>query len=150
MAYRVRIDTSMYKDRRCSEKNWEPGTMNDFMHAINGWVVRENNLKELKWRIQYIGHIGGYPSNEEDFEIYKLWLERHSKKNKIIFKDKLCQMERIEPVRMYGFAQGYVNIDKIIEKVLKDGSVKIPFSSFYDKRQYIKNLDGCYVLIEKC
>ena len=47
MAYKVRIDTSKYKDRRCSQKNWEPGTMNDFMHAINGWSIRENNLQEL-------------------------------------------------------------------------------------------------------
>lgn len=149
MSYRVSIDTSSYKDRKCSEKNWEPGTMNDFMHAINGWVVRENNLKELKWRLMFIGHIGGHPSNAEEYEKYKLWLERHKSKNYIKFKDVLCDFARTEPVRMYGFAQGYVNIDKIIDKLRTNGSVKIPFCSFYDKRQYIRNLDGCYVLIEK-
>lgn len=150
MAYRVSIDTSSYKDRKCSEKNWEPGTMNDFMHAINGWVVRENNLKELRWRLMFIAHIGGYPSDSEEYEKYKLWMERHKNKNKIKFKDILCDLERIEPVRMYGFAQGYINIDKVIDKVLKEGSAKIQFRSLYDSRQYIKNLDGCYILIEKC
>ena len=77
-------------------------------------------------------------------------MERHKNKNKIKFKDILCDLERIEPVRVYGFAQGYINIDKVIDKVLKEGSAKIQFRSLYDSRQYIKNLDGCYILIEKC
>ena len=56
MAYRVSIDTSAYKDKKCSEKNWEAGTMNDFMHAINGWSIREGNLRELSWRLSYLGN----------------------------------------------------------------------------------------------
>lgn len=147
MAYRVSINTEKYKDRRCSEKNWEPGTMNDFMHAINGWKIREDNLKELKWRIEYIACRTGYTPN--DAELYERWLEKHKNKNKIKFYDKLCELERIEPVRVYGFAQGYFDINKVIDRVRKEGAAKIPFSYFYDMRQYIRNLDDCFILIEK-
>ena len=31
MPYRVTISTAAYKPRRCSVKNWEPGTVNDFI-----------------------------------------------------------------------------------------------------------------------
>ena len=71
MAYKVRIDTSAYKDRKCSQKNWEPGTLNDFMHAINGWSIRENNLRELNWRISYLGSWAPYqgvPQSNAYFE----------------------------------------------------------------------------------
>ena len=55
MAYRFTVNTESYKDMRCSEKNWEPGTLNDFMHTLNGWTIRENNLREVAWRIAYFG-----------------------------------------------------------------------------------------------
>lgn len=46
MVYIMRIDTTKYKDHKnISRKNWEPGTMDDYMHAINGFqdgsVVKE-------------------------------------------------------------------------------------------------------------
>lgn len=149
MAYKVRIDTSKYKDRRCSQKNWEPGTMNDFMHAINGWSIRENNLQELKWRINYIGGCGSCGVNEETWGAYQAWVEKHEKKNYIEFMDVLCEFKRKEKVKVYGFAQGYFNVDKIIDELKKNGSVRIPFSRFYDTRQYIKNMDGCFIEILK-
>lgn len=149
MAYKVRIDTSKYKDRRCSQKNWEPGTMNDFMHAINGWSIRENNLQELKWRINYIGGNGACGVNEETWGAYQEWVEKHQKKNYIEFMDILCGFKRKEQVKVYGFAQGYFNVDKVIEELKKNGSVRIPFSRFYDIRQYIKNMDGCFIEILK-
>ena len=39
--------------------------------------------------------------------------------------------------------------DKIIDELRKNGSVRIPFSRFYDTRQYIKNMDGCFIEILK-
>lgn len=146
MAYRVTIDTDKYIDRKCSQSNWEPGTMNDFMHAINGWSSRENSLEEVRWRIEYIGN---WFSNvkEEDREKYRIWHDK--KKNKITFYDKLCELERIEPVRMYGFCQGYFDVEKVIAELKENGRVVIPFKRFYDMRQYIKNMNGCAVIIEK-
>lgn len=37
--YRFKINTDSYKCKRCSKKNWEPGTMNDYMLAIYGDMV---------------------------------------------------------------------------------------------------------------
>lgn len=34
--YKMIINTDTYKCKRCSKKNWEPGTLNDYMIAING------------------------------------------------------------------------------------------------------------------
>ena len=150
MAYKVRIDTSAYKDRKCSQKNWEPGTLNDFMHAINGWSIRENNLRELNWRISYLGSWAPYQASGDNYPIYKTWLERNDeKKNYIKFWDNMCEFERRLPVAMYGFSQGYFDIDKKIEELKKNGVVRIPFKSYYDTRQYLKNMDGCFIEITK-
>ena len=48
--YRVKINTDSYKCKRCSKKNWEPGTMNDYMLAINGITRTIYTKRELrKW-----------------------------------------------------------------------------------------------------
>ena len=73
MAYKVIINTNSYKDRRCSEKNWEPGTMNNFMHSINGWSIREGNLRDLKWRLYYIAGSGACGVDNETWPIYQEW-----------------------------------------------------------------------------
>lgn len=149
MPYKVSINTDSYKERRCSERNWEPGTMNDFMHAINGWSVRESNLRELKWRLHYIaGHVP-CSIDGETRPIYQEWENKHKKKNYVKYNDRMCGFERTDQVKMYGFAQGYVNIGAVIEKVKKEGSVRIYFKDFYDMRQYVRNMDGCYVEVTK-
>lgn len=48
--YRVKINTDSYKCKRCSKKNWEPGTMNDYMLAINGITRTIYTKRELIWR----------------------------------------------------------------------------------------------------
>ena len=150
MAYKVRIDTSKYINLRCSEKNWSSGTMNDFMNAINGWSIRENNLRELRWRICYLGGWAPYQGRGDNYPMYKASLEKHDKtKNFIKFYDRMCKFERREPVKMYGFAQGYFDMDKKIEELKKNGIVRIYFKEFYDVRQYKKNLDGCFIEITR-
>ena len=52
MPYKISINTEAYKPSRCSEKNWEHGTVNDFMAALNGWHSRVKNLKEVRWQIE--------------------------------------------------------------------------------------------------
>lgn len=147
MAYRVTINTNKYKDRRCSKENWEPGTMNDFIHAINGWSTREKSIKELRWRIYFLSGKIYSGVNEIDYDRYKEW--ENKRKNYITFYDNLCEFERTEPVVAYGFAQGYFDVEKVIAELKKNNSVEIPFKWFYDARQYCKNMDGCFVLIEK-
>lgn len=49
----------------------------------------------------------------------------------------------------YGFMQGYFDIDKVLDLLKKEGSVKVPFSWLYDIRQYDKCMDGCYMEITK-
>ena len=45
--------------------------------------------------------------------------------------------------------QGYFSIGEVIEKLKKEGTVKVPFSWLYDIRQYDKAMNGCYMEIKK-
>jgi hypothetical protein len=154
MPYKVSINTESYKPMRCSDKNWEAGTINDYMEALNGWSARLKNLKEVRWQIEMFHgrshreeEVWDYESNSYKPE-YIAW--RNKKNNTITYMDKLCGFKRTSPIKVYGFAQGYFDIDKVIERLRKEGVVRIPFSWFYDVRQYNKNMDGCYIEISKC
>lgn len=61
----------------------------------------------------------------------------------------MCELNRQQYLSDYGFMQGYFSIDKIIEKLKAEGTVKIPFKWLYDIRQYDKAMDGCYMEITK-
>lgn len=142
MPYSVVINTDKYKLAACDKKNWEPGTVNDFMVALNGWHTTEPNLKCVRWRIQmFQGH---WPFGEDG---YQEWFDQ--KKNKLKYMDRLCGFERTEYINPYGFKQGYFDVDKVLEQLKKEGKVQIPFKWVYDTRQYSKNLDGCYMEITK-
>ena len=69
--------------------------------------------------------------------------------NNIAYVDHFCEVTRTMYPEVPGYAQGYVNIDAVVLKVLRDGSARLDFKCFYDIRQYDKNMDGCYVTIEK-
>lgn len=149
--YKVTINTDSYKKRRCSKKNWEPGTLNDFMAALNGWENTEPNLKSLRWRLETFASnclTDVWDDDKKDYtEEYLAW--KNNPKNTIKYFDNLCGFERTSEVQPYGFKQGYFSIDNVLEKVEKEGSAKVPFAWVYDVRQYLKNMDGCYMLIEK-
>ena len=53
--YQMRINTDAYVLQRCSKRNWEPGTMNDYMVAINGLTRTLKNLKEAMWQLELFG-----------------------------------------------------------------------------------------------
>lgn len=142
--YKVVVNTDAYKHMHCSKKNWEPGTINDFMVAINGWSIIEPDLKCLQWRIESFFHHAH--SQYEPKTKFKKWRERAI--NKIRFFDRLCDMHRIEDVGVYGFAQGYIDVDSIIGEVKNTGKAKIDFSRAYDLRQRLgKIMKGCYLEI---
>ena len=52
--YQAIINTDDYKLMPCSKKNWEAGTINDFILAINGWKSTERSLQEVRWRIEML------------------------------------------------------------------------------------------------
>lgn len=139
MEYLLRIDTSSYKNKRCSKSNWGPGTINDFMHALNGWRITERSLKGVKRRLCIF--TGSLCEEGVDYE----WCQKNH--GIIQYHDKLCDIIRTAYVSPYGFKQGYLNTGSTIEKLKKEGYVKIPFSSVYDARQYDHHYDGCYLEI---
>ncbi|HBG2116822.1 TPA: hypothetical protein KPJ80_002918 [Clostridioides difficile] len=139
--YKVNINTNNYDSyKKISKKNWEHGTINDFMSAINGWNTVEEDLKSLKWRIQLFCGIHSFGEKG-----WKEWYERDI--NKVTYLDNYCKCERVEEMSPYGFKQGYFNINKVIKEIEIDGSAKIPFEYVYDLRQYNKHFDGCYMEI---
>lgn len=143
--YRVKIDTSSYKNMRCSKANWEPGTINDHVHALHGYETVEHGEDELSWRLSMLTDtcIGW---DVHDTPRYQSWLGQ--KKNRFTYHDKLCEMDREGEVTLPGFKQGYVNIPALVEEVKKTGRIVIPFSKAYDARQYKKNFDGCVIIVE--
>lgn len=149
--YKVTINTDAYKRRACSKKNWEPGTMNDYMNVINGWHTTEYSIKQVVWRIGMFpgcGYLSGWNKERTDYtEQYKKWRNRRC--NQITYFDRICGFERTQEIRGYGFTQGYFNVDDTIKELKKNGVIRIPFKWLYDMRQYYKGMDGCYMEIVK-
>lgn len=85
---------------------------------------------------------------EENFGLSNRYV-KFLKKNTIKYYDRLCGFERQQYLSGYGFMQGYFDIDKVLDLLKKEGSVKVPFSWLYDIRQYDKCMDGCYMEITK-
>lgn len=143
--YHVTINTDGFVLFPCSKKNWEPGTINDFIQSINGWKSTEHSLQEVRWRIelrfqQAHSHYGN-PKWEQWF---------CKKKNKITFRDRLCGFDRTSDISVPEFAQGYVNIDKLLNELEEKGTVRIPFSMGYDTRQSnSKRFQKCFMEIRK-
>ena len=102
MAYKFVVNTNSYKDMACSKKNWEKGTVNDFMHAINGWSIRENNLKHVEWRI---GYFGGWAASGVDgmdaWNEYKAWEDGHQRKNYIKLLNYISRLARLFYLYMF-------------------------------------------------
>ena len=143
--YKVLINMDGFIHFSCSKKNWEPGTINDFMMGINGWKSTEHSLQEVRWRIELFFHHAHYHFGNQHWE---KWFKQ--KKNKIKYQDRLCEMERMDDISVPGFAQGYVDIEKLLEKLKAEGMVRIPFSIGYDMRQRgCNHYKGCYMEIRK-
>lgn len=128
--YHVTINTDRFTLFPCSKRNWEPGTVNDFIQAINGWKSTERSLQEVRWRIELLFHQAHYHCGNPKWE---QWFAK--KKNKITYRDRLCEMDRTDDISVPGFAQGYVDIDELLDELTTTGTVRIPFSMGYDIRQ---------------
>ena len=161
MRYKITINTSAYKCARCSKKNWEPGTKNDYMIAINGRTFVEKSLREVGWLLEMFrgnthitdewteensDKVGKYGEYYGMSDRYYNWL--HRKAHKVVYQDRLCDITRRQWLSGYGWMQGYFDKQRVIDELMKNGNVKVPFKWLYDIRQYDKNMDGCYMQIE--
>lgn len=143
--YHVMINTDGFVLFPCSKKNWEPGTINDFIQSINGWKSTERSLQEIRWRIELLLQQAHYHYGNPKWE---QWFAK--KKNKITYRDRLCGFDRTNYISVPGFPQGYVDIDKLLNELKEKGSVRIPFSMGYNIRQaHSKRFQKCFVEIRK-
>lgn len=152
--YRVTVNTSAYKCARCDEKNWEPGTRNDYMLAINGITRTLYSIREVRWQLElFRGNSflsSEYSENnpKENHGLSDRYV-RFLKKNTIKYRDRLCGFDRQQYLSGYGWMQGYFDLDKVIEQLKKDGIVQVPFKWLYDQRQYSRAMNGCYMEIQR-
>ena len=119
--YKMVIHTDTYECGRCSKKNWEAGTRNDYMLAINGLTKTLYNMREVMWQLELFRG-NSFLSSEYSDDNPK---ENHG------LSDRYVKFLKKNTVRYY------------------EGSVKVPFKMLYDIRQYDKALDGCYMEIVK-
>ena len=147
--YIITINTDAYKPLKATEKDWERGTINDFMEALKGYKVTETSLRGVRKRVNvFLGRWGS--ESDGSLEEHFAWLDDPKTKVRIKFYDSMCGFERVEYVAPYGLKQGYIDIDNIMEALKTKGKVIIPFEETYDKRQVgAKLFKGCYMKIEK-
>lgn len=154
LRYKMTIDTSKYKLGACDEKNWEPGTRNDYMIAINGRTSILYSMREVMWQLElFRGNsfvISEYDekNNPENYHLSDRYV-KFLKRNTVVYFDRLCGFKRKQYLSGYGWMQGYFSVEQVIEKLKTEGSVIIPFEWLYDIRQYDKAMDGCFMKIEK-
>lgn len=152
--YKMTINTDEYVCGKCSKKNWEPGTRNDYMLAINGITRTLYSMREVLWQLELFrgNHFLMSEYSENNKEENNHLSDRYVKflnKNTIKYYDRLCELERSQYLSGYGWIQGYFDIEKIMKELKTNGIVKVPFKWLYDMRQYDKAMDGCYMEITK-
>ena len=152
--YKMTINTDKYVCSKCSRKNWEAGTRNDYMLTINGIERMLRSLREVMWQLElfqgnhFLSSEYSDSNPKENHGLSDRYIE-FLQKNKIKYYDRLCECEREQYLSGYGWMQGYFNIDKTIEKLKTEGTIKVPFAWLYDIRQYDKAMNGCYMEITK-
>ena len=152
--YKMTINTDSYKCGKCSKKNWEAGTRNDYMIAINGIKRTLNSMKEVMWQLElFRGNScvsSEYDENnkKENYHFSDRYI-KFLQKNTIKYFDRLCGFERTQYLSGYGWMQGYFSIGDVMEELRIKGEVKVPFKWLYDIRQYDTDMNGCYMKIVK-
>ena len=152
--YKMVINTDEYKCAACSRKNWEPGTRNDYMMAINGVTRTLYSLREVLWQLELFGGryflLSEYSEDnpEENCGLSDRYV-KFLKKNTIRYHDRLCDLDRQQYLSGYGFMQGAYSAGEQLETLKRDDIVRIPFWKLYDSRQYNKSMNGCYMEIRR-
>lgn len=153
--YKMRIDTSSYKCAACSKENWEPGTRNDYMLAINGITRTLNSMREVMWQLELfrgnsflMSEYDEEKNDEKDYHLSSRYV-RFLEENTITYHDRMCGFDRHQYLSGYGWMQGYFNIGAVMNELKAKGSVQVPFKWLYDSRQYDSAMDGCYMEIKE-
>lgn len=153
--YRMTINTDGYTCGRCSKKNWEVGTRNDYMIAINGTKRALHSMREVMWQLElfrgnsFLRSEWDENNREENNHLSDRYV-KFLKKNTIKYYDRLCGFNRKQYLSGYGWMQGYFDINAAMDELKTKGIIKIPFKWLYDLRQYDKAMNGCYMEIVKC
>ena len=137
MGYIVRFNTVGFKGNN-NRKQWEDQLRNDFVILLNGISFKCKDEEKLLQRLKFISN----SMNIEEREIY-----RSNSDNYIILESVKYGNQKVD-LSMYGVPQGYIDIDKVITEVNKEGYYKIDFNRFYDSRQK-KFFNNCFVEIVK-
>ena len=113
-------------------RDWERQLVDDFLQAIHGIQYECGTREELIRRLGFIAGRGGHGIQWDD------------EKNHVKL-DSPAYGERLVPAKLYGFAQGYVNFNHMVE-LLERGktTVFVRFNDFYDIRQRPR-FNGCYL-----
>ena len=125
------------------------------MIAINGITRTLHSMKEVMWQLELfrgnsflISEYDEEKNIEENYHLSDIYMA-FLKKNTIKYYDRLCGFNRTQYLSGYGWMQGYFNIGNVLNELKENGKVRVPFKWHYDIRQYDKNMNGCYMEIEK-
>lgn len=128
--YKIRFNTEKFDSRR--RRDWNNQLYNDFAVAINGKEYICDSREQALDRLKFIAGISStIDQSREENHIY-LEDERYSK--------------QFMPLRMPGIPQGYVDIEKRLDRAEQNGKESIAFDSFYDLRQG-RFFKGCFIEI---
>lgn len=83
MSYKVTFHTEAYKSHRASKKNWELGTQNDHIKALNGLSFVEETKEELSWRLLMAGGNTPYELTPESAVRYEAWRKVNQLQKKV-------------------------------------------------------------------
>jgi len=127
--YKIRFNTKDFSSK--NRRDWNTQLYNDFAVVVNGMEFDCNNKEEALNRLHFIA---GNKVGEFKDDFILLENERYSQQHMYL--------------RLPGFCQGYVDLEKVMKYVDEDGFYKIKWNSFYDARQG-RFFKGCYVEIVK-
>lgn len=131
-----------------TRRDWERQLVDDFLKAVNGKTYECENEESLMERLRFIAGRGV----EQKF--------RDAPENFVVIGKDRDYGEREIPAAMYGWAQGYVDLEGALAPIMLLGdmvdnaeiekaSARIAFKRFYDSRQYTKQYEGCFVEVRR-
>lgn len=139
--FKVIIDTRKYKP-------YKDEVANSIMYAMNGWQTTEHSYREVMWRLRSFAGYGiqGLYEGELKGELVNKHSKWWNKKDNRIVVDKDVWYD----VRLPVIAMGYVDLNKKIEELKKNGNTTLDFADLFDIRQGRRtHFKGCYMLITR-
>lgn len=139
--YKITLDTQDFIDNQKLKerlKEWENATINSYMEGLNkfNYHNKEFTIQEVEQKLNFFfGR--DYPEYKSDAENY------------FSFFDNGRSLKQVYLVKLYGIAQGYIDLNKKIKELEKNEEVKISFSEGYDTRQPLeKKTRKCFINIK--